>query len=92
MNFTHNNNEKKKCVKRNVYNFKECFQARIEKYAQLRSGVFTVIVLVGIEFLNDKFCAVFKYYKTSDYTGKSINRSIPQVAFHLHSGTTLGLT
>jgi len=51
--------QQKKCVKRKVYNFKECFQARIEIYAQLGSGVFNVIVFVRIEFLNDEFCAVF---------------------------------
>lgn len=38
--------QQKKCVKRKVYNFKECFLASTEIYAQLSSGVFTVIVLV----------------------------------------------
>jgi len=51
--------QQKKCVKRNVYNFKECLQARNEIYALLSSGVFIVIVFVRVEFLNDKFFAVF---------------------------------
>jgi hypothetical protein len=51
--------QQKKCVKSKVYNFKECLQARIERYAQLSSVVFIVIAFVRIEFLNDKFCVVF---------------------------------
>ena len=50
--------QQKKCFKRNVCSFKECFLASTETYAQLNSGVFIVIVLVCIEFLNDKFCTV----------------------------------
>jgi hypothetical protein len=51
--------QQKNCVKRNFYNFKECFLASIDIYVQLRSGVFTVIVHVCNEFLKDKFCTVF---------------------------------